>query len=187
MVLALASATSSARAQTVIYQAPPPAQPAPPTAPVATSPGPWRPGDPVPPGYHVEEKPRSELVTAGYIVAGIPYLFSAIAALSADQKNESGWLYVPFAGPWMTLGRRSYSCNPDAQNQSTSQSLGCVADVFVIMGLITDGILQATGGTLLFIGYVATKPGLARNDEGVRILPMRVGTGMGAGVVGTLF
>lgn len=146
MVLLFASGT--ARAQTAA-PAPPPATPPPVAAP---QPSQWHPGDPVPPGYHVEEQPRSGLVTAGVLVLGIPYFFSVVTALSANSQNESGWLYVPVAGPWMTLGRRSYSCNPDNSNPSTSQNLACVGDVFAVMGLILDGILQATGAGLLLGG-----------------------------------
>jgi hypothetical protein len=53
------------------------------------------------------------------------------------------------------------------------------------MGLITDGIMQVAGGSLLLAGYVATKPGLVRNDATLRVLPMRIGTGAGAGAVGS--
>ena len=186
LALVIASVASGAQAQVTYTPAPPPLPvqpPAPAPAVAPPPPGTWHEGDPVPRGYHVEGKPRDGLVTAGWITTGIPYFFSVIAALSASEQNESGWLFVPFAGPWMTMGRRAYSCT-DAPNQSTSQSLGCVADVFVVMGLIADGVAQAAGGTLLFVGYVATKPGLVRNDEAVRVLPMRVGTGMGAGVIG---
>ncbi len=52
------------------------------------------------------------------------------------------------------------------------------------MGLIFDGVAQATGGALLLAGYVATKPGLVRNDETLRVLPMRIGSGMGLGAAG---
>jgi hypothetical protein len=167
--------------------APPPPSPPAPAIP-APSPSDWHPGDPIPRGYHVEEQPRSGLVVAGAVTLGIPYFFSAVAALSANSQNESGWLYAPVAGPWLTLGRRAYSCNADATNQTTSQSLGCVADVFVVMGLIFDGIVQATGATLLLVGELATRPGLARDESALRLLPMRLGSvgsgGMGAGLVG---
>src|SRR5262249_48225009 len=62
--------------QTPPPQAPPPQAP-PPQAPQR---GQWRPGDPAPPGYHVEEKPRTGLVVAGAILAGVPYFFSVVAA-----------------------------------------------------------------------------------------------------------
>lgn len=183
VALAVLYAPLGARAQTA---APAPVTAAPPPPPgAAPQRSPWLEGDPIPAGYHVEDKPRAGLVTAGFLVAGIPYGLSAITAWAADGKNESGWLFVPFAGPWVTLGRRAYTCNLDASNQTTSQSLGCVADVFAVMGLITDGIMQVAGGSLLLAGYVATKPGLVRNDATLRVLPMRIGTGAGAGAVGS--
>jgi hypothetical protein len=83
------------------------------------------------------------------------------------------------------MGQRTYGCNPDASNQSTGQSLQCVADIFVVMGLIADGVLQATGATLLIVGLTATKSELVRDDQSIRISPMRVGTGYGTGIVGT--
>jgi hypothetical protein len=180
LVLASASIETTARAQ----PAPAPAPSPPPPAVAVPSPSQWHPGDPVPPGYHVEDQPRTGLVTAGAIVLAVPYFFSAVSALSANSQNESGWLYVPVAGPWLTLGRRAYSCNADANNPTTSQSLACVADVFVVMGLVFDGIVQATGVTLLLVGELATKPGLARDETSLRVTPMRLGSGMGAGVVG---
>lgn len=177
---ALASAfvlvTSEARAQS---ESPPQ-----PTTQPAAAHRRWRDGDPVPPGYHVEDVPRSGLVKAGYIVTGVPYFFSVVAAVSSRAENESGWLVVPFAGPWVTMGRRNYGCDPDTTSPTTGQSLTCVADIFVVMGLIFDGIAQATGGALLLAGYVATKPGLVRNDETLRVLPIRVGSGMGLGAAG---
>ena len=83
------------------------------------------------------------------------------------------------------MGRRAYGCNPDQQNSTTSQNLTCVADVFVVMGLVTDGLMQVIGGSLLLGGYLATKPGIVPNDVSWTVTPMRLGTGEGAGVVGT--
>jgi hypothetical protein len=182
LAVGLALVSCSAIAPTAGAQTAP--LPAPPPAVAAPSPSQWQPGDPVPRGYHVEDQPRSGLVVAGVITLGVPYFFSAVAALSANSQNESGWLYAPVAGPWLTLGRRAYSCNADATNQTTSQSLGCVADVFVVMGLIFDGIVQATGATLLLVGVLDTKPGLARDESAIRVVPMRLGSGAGAGIVG---
>jgi hypothetical protein len=173
--------TSEARAQSAA-----PAQPA--SQPAQEAPWVdtrhWREGDPVPPGYHVEDLPRSGLVKAGYIVTGIPYFFSVVTALAASNNNESGWLLVPFAGPWITMGRRDYGCDADAMHQTTGNALSCVADVFVVMGLIFDGVVQATGGALLLSGYVATKPGLVRNDARLRLTPVRIGGGAGLAASG---
>jgi hypothetical protein len=52
------------------------------------------------------------------------------------------------------------------------------------MGLIVDGVMQATGGALLLGGYLATKPQLVPNEEALRVRPMRVGSGYGVGVLG---
>jgi hypothetical protein len=184
LTLAFTCATSGVHAQTAVSGAAATAAPPLPQQP-ARPPSSWHDGDPVPPGYHVEERPRAGLVTAGYLVAGIPYFFSVVTALAADSNNETGWLYLPLAGPWVTLGRRHYSCNLDSSSQTTSQSLACVADVFAVMGLVLDGVVQAAGGTLLLVGYVATKPGLVRNDDALRLAPMHVGTGVGAGLLGS--
>ncbi len=179
---------TTASAQSAPPGAPPPVAAAPPAPAPSPSPSQWHPGDPVPPGYHVEDQPRRGLVVAGAIVLGIPYFFSAVAALSANSQNESGWLYAPVLGPWLTLGRRTYSCNAGGNNQTTSQSVGCVGDVFAVMGLVFDGIVQAAGGTLFLVGELATRPGLVRDEAALRVVPMRLGTvgsgGMGLGVVG---
>jgi hypothetical protein len=141
---------------------------------------PYSDGAPIPWGYHVEERPRKGLVMAGYILAGIPYGLSAMVAFSADFKNSSGYLMVPFAGPWLTIGRRHYSnCG---STSDTRDSLGCVADTFVIMGLIFDGLMQAAGGTMLLTGYLATQKHLIRNDVAVSMGPRSVGTGHGFGM-----
>ena len=110
-----------------------------------------------------------------------------VTASAANQANETGWLFVPVVGPWMTLGQRSYAtCNtPNNGSQSSTQSLACVGDIFAVMGLITDGVLQATGATLLLVGVAAGRPTLVRDDEAVRLTPMRIGSGYGAGLAGT--
>jgi hypothetical protein len=154
--------------------APPPAQP-PPILP-------YREGEPIPAGYHLEEHPRKGLVTAGWILTGISYGIGVTAASSASFKNESGWLAVPLAGPWLTLGRRDYHCDKNSHNYDSAD---CVGDVFVVMGLIMDGVLQTGGGTLLLVGYLSTKQELVRDDVVLRIRPMRVGSGHGVGVSGS--
>jgi hypothetical protein len=139
-------------------------------------------GQPIPAGYHLAERPRTGLVTAGWILTGIAYGIGVTAAVGADFDNESGWLAAPFVGPWLTLGRRNYHCD---KNSDTHDSAGCVADIFVVMGLITDGVLQTGGGTLLLVGYLSTKQELVRDGARLRIHPMRVGSGQGVGISGS--
>ena len=178
LLLGLLFVASTARAQE--------SQPAPSPSLPAPQPAAWQPGSPPPPGYHIEDRPRTGLVVAGAVIAGIPYFFSVVTASSVGQANATGWLYLPVAGPWMTLGQRSYGCNSlDNGNQSTSQSLQCVGDIFAVMGLIADGVIQAAGATLLIVGVAAERPVLVRDDQALHVTPMRVGNGYGAGVVGS--
>jgi hypothetical protein len=147
---------------------------------------PYKAGDPIPAGYRLEEHPRRGLVTAGWVLTGIGYGIALIAATSADFQNHSGWLAVPVAGPWLTLGRRDYACEDRNENEDpdASESAECVGEIFVVMGLILDGMIQTAGGTLLLIGYVSQKQELVREQPALHIAPTRVGSGYGIGVSG---
>jgi hypothetical protein len=142
----------------------------------------YREGDPVPPGYHVETLHKKGLVTAGWIVTAIPYSIGLLAALGADFRNDSGWLAVPVAGPWLTMGRRDYGC--DESHEENKEALACAGDVFVVMGLIMGGVAQATGGSLLLAGHLATKQKLVPDVAVTWVGPLRVGTGGGVGLAG---
>ena len=77
------------------------------------------------------------------------------------------------------LENRSYSGCDQSQ---TDDGLGCVADVFAVMGLVIDGALQAAGVALLLVGYLDPKHALVRDEPALRVLPMRIGTGHGVGL-----
>jgi len=51
-----------------------------------------------------------------------------------------------------------------------------------VTGLIFDGIIQATGATLLLVGYLNPKQELVRDERALRIVPARVGSGYGVGL-----
>jgi hypothetical protein len=131
----------------------------------------------------LREDPRYGLVTGGFLLAGIPYAIGLAVAAGANFENGTDWLAIPFVGPWLTLGRRQYGQCEQGQN-TTSESLTCVGDVFVVMGLIMDGILQTGGGTMVLIGYLATKKRLVRNDWVMTISPRVIGSGYGIGASG---
>jgi hypothetical protein len=151
-------------------------------------PRPYRDGDPIPVGYHVEERSRSGLVTGGWVLLLVPYGISALSAIGTRGDNATSWLYAPVIGPWFVLGNRNYSgCqNSTSGNGSTSNSAnddaGCPGDIFAVMGLIIDGILQAGGIAMLLVGYLDTKHVVVRDEPALRILPMRIGTGHGVGL-----
>ncbi|HEY8091425.1 MAG TPA: hypothetical protein VIF09_26355 [Polyangiaceae bacterium] len=141
----------------------------------------YRDGDPVPAGYHLEDQPRNGLVVGGWVLLLVPYGLSAVTALGTKGDNESTWLYAPVVGPWITLGRRAYNgCDPT--QKGVTEGLGCTADVFAVMGLVLDGALQATGITLLLLGYLNPRTVVVRDEPALRIFPARIGSGQGVGV-----
>jgi hypothetical protein len=131
---------------------------------------PYRAGQPTPTGYRLVEEPRHGLVTAGYLVAGIPYGLGLLVAISADFDNGTQWLALPIVGPWLTMGLRNYRCETGAA--SSEARAGCIADVFVVMGLIMDGGMQAGGVALLLSGYLSKKKTLVRDDLALTLRPL---------------
>ena len=146
---------------------------------------PYREGAPIPVGYHREERPRTGLITAGWIVTAIPYGVGLVAAAGSEFRNQSGWLAVPYAGPWLTIGRRDYSCDDSAEESDANEGLKCFGDVFLVMGLVFDGLVQAAGGTMLLIGHTSPKTLLVRDEATLRVRPMHVGSGHGLGIDGS--
>jgi hypothetical protein len=137
-------------------------------------------GDPIPPGYHVEDKPRMGLVITGWVLFLVPYALGAFTAVATDFENKSAWLTAPVIGPWALIGQRHYlGCH---RNGDVGDGLGCAADTLVVTGLILSGIMQTLGATFLLIGYSATKPELVRDDRALRVHPMPVGSGYGLGL-----
>jgi hypothetical protein len=157
----------------------------PPYSPYAPRTRRYRDGDPIPPGYHVEEEPRNGLVVGGAVMFLVPYAIGGFAALAADLKNDSGWLLAPVVGPWLTLGKRTYNGCDRSSGTAASDSLGCVGDIFLVMGLVIDGVLQVTGATLFTLGYLVPRETLVRDGVGLHVLPTRVGTGYGLGLHST--
>jgi hypothetical protein len=133
-------------------------------------------------GYHLHEEPRRGLIVGGYILAGIPYGIVATAAMSADFKNATPYLLVPFLGPWLTLGRRRYSnCTKGIES---SNEWGCAADTLVVTFLAMDGLMQAGGGAMLLAGYLTTRKKLVRNNTAWNVTPSLIDSGYGLSVNG---
>jgi hypothetical protein len=143
----------------------------------------------VPPGYRLEEKPRTGLIVAGSIVIGVPYVIGLSAVSTRDSNNGANWLVVPVLGPWIALGARRTACTPSNTNTTTTTTtadngVACVGDVFATMGLIFDGLVQATGATLLIVGLAVPKKVLVRQDM-AHVFVTRVGSGYGVAAEGT--
>jgi hypothetical protein len=110
---------------------------------------PYDEGQPVPPGYHVEERSRRGLVIAGTVTFGSAYLISILGASSAVSSDENSAddfapLFIPVAGPFITLG--------------TADDADGAAPIFIL-----DGIAQVGGLALLIAGLAAQESILVRN------------------------
>lgn len=147
---------------------------------------PYREGQPVPTGYHLEERPSRGALTTSYLLTGIPYGIGLIAAFSSQFANQSVYLFVPWAGPWLTLGLRDSVCqsNEEVSEATSNDTLKCATDALVVSALIVDGIIQAAGGTVLLVSYLAPQQKLVRDELGLGIRPVRMGTGYGLGAFG---
>jgi hypothetical protein len=129
----------------------------------------WRDGDPIPYGYHREERTRKGAVIAGSILFGITYGYSAFfAALGEDidsNNNGAAPLIIPVLGPFITM------------KNSDSTSLNYI--------LALDGLAQAAGAALMIHGIFFPKPVLVRNDLGLSFVPAPMGKdGQGMMVTG---
>ncbi len=137
---------------------------------------PYREGQEIPSGYHLEEHARRGLVIGGAIMTGVPYVIGLSLASGDGFVNRSGWLILPVVGPWVALGERP-RCD-----QNRDDGLACLGEFFVRMFLVMDGMIQ-TGGAIMFsVGLAATKRQLVRDDQArFLVLPTRVGSGYGVG------
>jgi hypothetical protein len=120
----------------------------------------WQEGQPIPYGYHREERMRKGPIIVGSIVFGVPYLYSAlIASVGADVSsgdNRAAALFLPVLGPFIEL------------HESSSVTIDYL--------LILDGLAQATGAALFIYGVTSPRPVLVRNDLAmVTLTPARLG------------
>ena len=135
---------------------------------------PYREGQPVPAGYHAEDRVRNGPLITGIALVGSFYLLGLAAGAGDDFDNQKGWLLLPVLGPWMTLMQREDTCEiQDEFGDSCS--------------VVFDGLVQGTGALLMGIGLAVPKTVLVRDDaRTVRIAPGRVGEqGRGLTIRGT--
>jgi hypothetical protein len=127
----------------------------------------YRCGDPVPRGYHVETGPRTGMVIGGGIVLGIGH-FGAIMGAAESGFDESYWgLALPVLGPWIFMATHEDGCGGRLWGQ-------CMIDSYAL--LVLDGVIQATGATLLVVGLSARTAHLVPDKTApVTISPIRLG------------
>jgi hypothetical protein len=135
---------------------------------------PYKKGLPVPPGYRVVERSASGLTIGG----GLTFVGSYVAALglAATQGfgNGTGYTAIPVIGPWAAIGGRSFKCKVSVATSSVSSVAlqkainKCVGfafdEVTSVVFLTADGLLQATGAALFFVGLASGYEELVRED-----------------------
>jgi hypothetical protein len=109
---------------------------------------PYTEGDPIPPGYGLQTRPRKKLVIAGLStfipLYAMSLLFAATFAGSEGlASTQFTPLFIPAIGPFVTI--------------STSEAEG-----FGIMTLLVDGAGQLTGTALFIAGMLAQEDYLER-------------------------
>ncbi|HEX2871702.1 MAG TPA: hypothetical protein VHP33_10605 [Polyangiaceae bacterium] len=135
---------------------------------------PYKKGLPVPPGYRVVDRSASGLTIGG----GLTFLASYVAGLglAASQSFDNGTAYaaIPVAGPWAAIGGRTFKCKVSVATSSVSsvalqkainKCVGVAFDeVTTVVFLTADGLVQATGAVLFFIGLASGYQELVRED-----------------------
>jgi hypothetical protein len=136
-------------------------------------------GDPIPPGYRVVNRSRQGLVIAGTVTFLVSYGIPLTIALVANFEDETSWLAIPLAGPWLTMyALERPSCNSSSDPGCFDQGVDSILRFY----LAADGVVQAAGALMLAFGLAGRKI-LVRDGSyaSVQFLPARLGpTGYGA-------
>ena len=144
-------------------------------------------GGPIPPGYHMEEKPRRGLVIAGIVVLAVPYGLGLAGAGGGNFPNSSGWLILPVLGPWLTLASRksAQECSTDFNSDSFCTTNSGTDDAVRTL-LILDGLMQVGGAVMLTVGLASPSKTIARDFVGtLHFAPSPIGrNGYGGFVTG---
>jgi hypothetical protein len=127
-------------------------------------------GQPVPPGYRLERRPRGGLVLAGVGVFAPFFAFSLTAAIAGHSEKDR-WLFLPVVGPGLDLlARRNCA---DGTYDSACKGPQALLQ-FALLG-------QVAGAALFAAGFLAQREVFVRNDPtSARRLPFVVAPTYGA-------
>jgi len=125
-----------------------------PPRPYGTRPQPQPPPEPEIVGYRTQTVQRTGLAIAGGVLFGVSYALPLSIAAIAEFEDDSWWLAVPFAGPFVMLKQLEYTCGNKEGADCAAVELGAV---FGTMGLIVTGLVQMAGAGMLIGGLASTK------------------------------
>ena len=142
----------------------------------APAPGPLA-ADVPPPGA------RTTHIVAGLATTAVSYGLAVGASylIQPEDFNGSKDLRIPFAGPWMALGKTGCPTSGSSDCSKVPLVLGAILTIF-------DGVVQAGGLGIvaegLFLNTSSSRP--APQKAQVQAVPLNFGKdGVGLGVVGT--
>jgi hypothetical protein len=127
------------------------------------------------------------LLIVGAVVVALPYATGLGVAAAEGFDNGSGWLAAPVAGPWLSLSGRRDPCAGASDKKEFDSDVGkCVAEPLVRGMLVLDGVLQATGAVMMFIGATSGgRPKPRREPPPLLAAPTPMGrNGYGLAVAG---
>ena len=106
---------------------------------------------------------------AGTIVFAVSYGIALSVAMIDDFKDQTSWLAIPIAGPWLMMYNRS---RPDCDSQIRQRLRRASLETILRFYLAIDGVAQAAGVGLLGFGMAGRKL-LVRDDSyaSVRLVP----------------
>lgn len=136
---------------------------------------PYRDGQIVPPGYHVEAKPDTTLLVLGSLDLGLGYGLGVAVAAEAKFANKSGYMLVPVAGPWITYAVRTPECPGSQENDN------CLIAPLVTAGFVLDGLAQGLGAAVVVMQLAFPSKRLVPNTA---FVPYAARDGAGLTVVG---
>jgi len=135
-------------------------------------------------GETVTEKlgPSRWMLFSGVLTFGASYGAAAIAATASDLDSDRR-MFIPFAGPWLSLSDRG-SCGDGGVRS-------CNADTTERVLIITDGVFQAIGGLTVIGAFLNPETRTvtrtaASQDFHLRLTPSTLGRGgYGLAALGT--
>jgi hypothetical protein len=100
----------------------------------------------------LEESIRPAPTIVGASLFGSAYILGLSIAAGTGFDNQSGWLALPVAGPFVTLALR------EQEECDSTDGLACGwGDAYAGVGLVMSGAMQIAGATLLIIGLQPRK------------------------------
>jgi hypothetical protein len=133
-------------------------------------------GDSVPRGYHLEARPQWGWIIGGTVAFAALYGWGAGRAAELDFANQTGWLLVPVAGPWITLLARHNDTGPDS----------AFSNPLTVIALVADGIMQPfLVGQVISMSVAPPTWAVPNVKQSARLLPYIAKDVAGLQVVGT--